>query len=113
MDDILVFYMLKKATNLTNYLADVYYCRAHYIRSLMWSQATTKYEFCGILKIEKVIDVTELQWRCNMKADAVEVTELTKTDCRLWNRMILFKFLSFFSHFFSWYFIYFPFMVPT
>ena len=58
MDDIIVFYMLEKATDPTDYLTDVYYCRANYIRSLMWSQATTKYEFCGILKIEEAIDVT-------------------------------------------------------
>ena len=60
MDDILVFYILEKATNLTNYLADAYYCRANYIRSLMCGQATSKYKFHGILKIEEVIDVTEM-----------------------------------------------------
>ena len=68
MDNILVFYMLEKATDLTDYLADVYYCGANCIRSLMYSQATTKYEFCGILKIEEAIDVTEMQWgedRCS------------------------------------------------
>ena len=58
MDDILIFYMLEKVTNLTNYLADAHYCGANYIRSLMFSQATTKYKFCDILKVEKVIDVT-------------------------------------------------------
>ena len=64
MDDILIFYMLEKvifymlekATDLTNYLTDVHYCGVHYIRSLIRSQATTKYEICGILKIEKAID---------------------------------------------------------
>ena len=56
MDDIPVFYMLEKATNLTDYLTDVHYCGVHYIRSLMWSWVTTKYEFYGILKIERVID---------------------------------------------------------
>ena len=61
MDGILVFYMLEKATNLTDYLPDVYYCRTNYIRSLMCGQATTKYEFHTILKIEEVIDATELQ----------------------------------------------------
>ena len=60
MDDIPIFYMLKKATNSTNYLTDAHYCRVHYIRSLMWSQVTTKYEIHGILKIEKAIDVTEM-----------------------------------------------------
>ena len=58
MDDNLVFYMLEKATNLTDYLTDAYYCRAHYIRSLMCSWASTKCEFCSILKIEE-IDATE------------------------------------------------------
>ena len=62
MDDTLVFYMLKKATDLTNYLTDAYYCGTHYIRSLMCSWASTKYKFCGILKIEEEIDVTEMQW---------------------------------------------------
>ena len=56
-----MFYMLKKATDSTNYLTDVYYCGVHYIRSLMWSQVTIKYEICGILKIEKAIDATEMQ----------------------------------------------------
>ena len=37
MNNILVFYMLKKAANLTDYLADAYYCRANSIRSLMCS----------------------------------------------------------------------------
>ena len=60
MDDIPVFYMLGKATNSTNYLTDAYYCGVHYIRSLMWSQVTTKYEICSILKIEKAIDVMEM-----------------------------------------------------
>ena len=60
MDDNLIFYTLEKATNLTDYLTDAYYCGAHYIISLMWSQATTKYKFHGILKIEEVIDVTEM-----------------------------------------------------
>ena len=59
MDDNLIFYTLKKATNPTNYLADVYYCRAQYIRSLMWSWAT-KYKFCGIVKIEEAIDALEM-----------------------------------------------------
>ena len=98
MDNNLIFYMLKKATDLTDYLTDAYYCRAHYIRSLMCSWATTKYKFHGILKIEEEIDAMESQWRCNgVKAGAVEVIELTKTDCRLWNRTILFIFFSFFS----------------
>ena len=68
MDDILVFYMLEKATNSTDYLNDVHYCGVHYIRALMWSQVTTKYEFCGILKIEEVIDVMKMRWgegRCS------------------------------------------------
>ena len=56
MDDILVLYTLEKTTDLTDYLTDVHYCRVHYIRSLMWSQVTIKYEICGILKIEKAID---------------------------------------------------------
>ena len=60
MDDILVFYMLEKATNLTDYLTDAYYCRVHYIRSLMWSQVTTKYKIHGKPKIEKVIDAMEM-----------------------------------------------------
>ena len=58
MDGILVLYTLNKTTDLTDYLTDVHYCRVYYIRSLMWSQATTKYEICGILKIEKAVDVT-------------------------------------------------------
>ena len=61
MDNIPIFYMLEKATDLTNYLTDAHYHGVHYIRSLMWSWVTTKYEICGILKIEKVIDATELQ----------------------------------------------------
>ena len=61
MNNILIFCMLEKATDPTDYLADVYYCRVHYIRSLMWSWVTTKYEFCSILKIEKAIDATEMQ----------------------------------------------------
>ena len=59
MDDNLVFYT---ATNPTDYLTDVYYCGTHYIRSLMCSQASTKYKFCGMLKIEDVIDVMEMRW---------------------------------------------------
>ena len=106
MDNILVSYMLKKATDLTDYLTDAHYCRVHYIRSLMWSQATTKYVFCGILKIKS-------DWCNRVKADAMEVIKLTKMDCRLWNGMILFKFLSFFLNLFSWYFIYFPFRILT
>ena len=62
MDNILIFYMLKKATDLTDYLTDAHYCGAYYIRYLMWSWATTKYKFCDILKIEKVIDVME-KWQ--------------------------------------------------
>ena len=58
LDDIPIFYMDVKAADLTNYLADGHYCRVHYIRSLMWSQVTTKYEIRSILKIEKAIDVT-------------------------------------------------------
>ena len=58
MDDILVFYTLEKATDSTDYLTDAHYCRVHYIRSLMRSQATTKYEIHSILKIEKAIDAT-------------------------------------------------------
>ena len=55
-----------------------------------------------------------MRQRCDgVKAGAVEVIKLTKMDCRLWNGTILFTFLSFFSHFFSWYFIYFPFRVLT
>ena len=61
MDDNLIFYTLKKAINLTDYLTDAYYCKAYYIRSSMCSWATTKYEFHGILKIEEEIDVTEMQ----------------------------------------------------
>ena len=61
MDNIPVFYMLEMATHSTNYLTDAHYHRVHYIRSLMWSQVTTKYEIHGILKIEKVIDATEMQ----------------------------------------------------
>ena len=112
MDNILVLYTLKKATNSTDCLTDACYCRVHYIRSLMWSQVTTKYECHSILKIEKAIDATELQWTCDrVKADAVDVIRLMKTDCRLWNGTILFKFLSFFLNLFSWYFIYFPFRI--
>ena len=59
MDDIPIFYTLEKATELTDYLTDAHYRRVHYIRSLMWSQVTTKYEIHGILKIEKVIDAME------------------------------------------------------
>ena len=88
--------MLEKATDPTDYLADAYYCGANYIRSLMWSQATTKYKFHSILKIEEVIDVTESQQRCDrVKAGAVEVIKLTKTDCGLWSS----TFLSFFFPF--------------
>ena len=54
--------MHAKATDSTDYLTDAHYCGVHYIRSLMWSRVTTKYEICGILKIEKVIDATEMQW---------------------------------------------------
>ena len=61
MDDIPIFYMLEKATSLTDYLTDVHYHGVHYIRFLMWSRVTTKYKICGILKIEKVIDVAEMQ----------------------------------------------------
>ena len=53
MDNNLIFYTLEKAIDPTDYLTDVYYCGAHYIRSLMCSQATTKYKFHGILKIEE------------------------------------------------------------
>ena len=60
MDDILVLYTLEKTTNLTDYLTNVHYCEVHYIRSLMWSWVTTKYEICGILKIENVIDAMEM-----------------------------------------------------
>ena len=60
MDDIPIFYMLKKATDSTDYLTDVHYCGVHYIRSLMWSWVTTKYKICGILKIENVIGAMEL-----------------------------------------------------
>ena len=42
-----------------------------------------------------------------MKGGAVEVIELIKADCRLWNGTIFFTFLSFFLNFFTWYFIYF------
>ena len=107
MDNILVLYMLEKATNSTDYLTNVHYCRVLYIRSLMWSQATTKYKIHGILKIEK----RWLMWqRCDgVKADAVEVIGLMKMDCRLWNRTIFFTFLSFFS----WYFIYFSFRITN
>ena len=49
-------------TDLTDYLTHVYYCGTHYIRSLMCSQASTKYKFCSILKIEEEIDVMEMQW---------------------------------------------------
>ena len=52
------FYTLEKATNSTDYLTDAHYHGVHYIRSLMWSWVTTKYEIRSILKIEKVIDVT-------------------------------------------------------
>ena len=54
MDNNLIFYMLEKATDLTDYPIDAYYCGAHHIRSLMCSWATTKYEFRGILKIEAI-----------------------------------------------------------
>ena len=97
MDDNLVFYILKKAIDLTNYLTDAYYCGTHYIRYLMCSWATTRYKFYGILKIEEEIDVTESQQGCDgVKAGAVEIIELTKKDCRVWYRTILFAFLSFF-----------------
>ena len=60
MDDIPIFYMREKATDSTKYLSDAHYCGVHYIRSLMWSRVTTKYEIHGILKIEKAIDATEM-----------------------------------------------------
>ena len=60
MDDIPIFYMHVKATNLTNYLTDAHYHRVHYIRSLMWSRVTTKYKIHGMLKIEKAIDAMEM-----------------------------------------------------
>ena len=61
MHNIPVLYTLEKATYLTDYLTDAHYHRVHYIRSLMWSWVTTKYEIHDILKIEKVIDATEMQ----------------------------------------------------
>ena len=67
-----------------------------------------------MLKIEKAIDATELRRRCDgVKADAVDVIGLTKTECRLRNGTIFFTFLSFFLNFFSWYFIYFSFRILT
>ena len=60
MNDIPIFYMLKKATDSTDYLTDAHYCGVHYIRFLMWSQVTTKYEICSIQKTEKAIDVREM-----------------------------------------------------
>ena len=114
MDDIPIFYTLEKATDSTDYLTDAHYCRVHYIISLMWSQVTTKYEMCGILKIEKAIDATELRWRCDrVKVDTVDVIGLMKMECRLRNGTIFFTFLSFFLNFFSWYFIYFSFRILT
>ena len=100
MDDIPIFYMCEKATDSTDYLTDVHYHGVHYIRSLMWSWITTKYEICGILKIEKAINVTEVRWRCNrVKVDAVDVIRLMKTESRLQNGTIFFTFLSFFFPF--------------
>ena len=103
-----------KATNSTDYLTNAHYHGVHYIRSLMWSQVTTKYEIHGILKIEKAIDVMELRWRCDgVKVDAVDVIGLMKTEYRLQNGTIFFTFLSFFLNFFSWYFICFSFRILT
>ena len=53
-----IFYTRAKATDSTDYLTDAHYRGVHYIRSLMRSRVTTKYEIHGILKIEKAIDVT-------------------------------------------------------
>ena len=51
-----IFYTCVKATDSTDYLTDAHYRGVHYIRSLMQSRVTTKYEIRGILKIEKAID---------------------------------------------------------
>ena len=77
-----IFYTCTKATDSTNYLTDAHYHGVHYIRSLMQSQVTTKYEIRGILKIEKAIDATEMrrgEGRCSgchrTDKDGVQATE--------------------------------------
>ena len=59
------------------------------------TKITTKYEICGILKIEKAIDATEMQ---QGEGGCSGCHRADKDRVRLQNGTIFFTFLSSFSH---------------